>query len=69
MLKMQKPAITFEFNWYKLKDGKLPIDGVDMQFNGTFGMTQDPAEEPVDGPTRPMPFDEPTVFGIEEVLT
>lgn len=68
MLEIQKPEIIFEFNWYKLKYGEIPIDGVDMQFHGTFGRVEAPMESPVDGPTQPRPFDEPDVFGFGDVL-
>lgn len=70
MLEMRKPEITFEFNWYKLlKNGEIPIDGADMQFKGTFGAVESPAEYPVDGPTQPMPpFDDTDVFGDGDFL-
>ena len=73
MLEIQKPEIIFEFNGYKLKYGKIPIDGIDMQFHGTFGRVEAPTAYPVDGPTQPRPFDDAPdvfgdVFGVGDVL-
>ena len=67
MLEIRKPEIIFQFNWHKLKSAEIPIDGADIRFHGTFGRVETP-EYPVDGPTKPVPFDDSDVIADVDVV-